>query len=59
MRWRILILIAVFIVLADLGWQLFFKQRIAKNYNVILISIDTCRADFIGAYGNSAIWSRR
>ncbi|MCI0615754.1 sulfatase, partial [bacterium] len=45
----------MFIVLADLGWQLFFKQRIAKNYNVILISIDTCRADFIGAYGNSAI----
>ncbi len=55
MRWRILILIAVFIVLADLAWQLLFKPRIAKNYNVILISIDTCRADFIGAYGNSAI----
>lgn len=55
MRWRILILMIVLVVLADLAWQFFFKHSTAKNYNVILISIDTCRADFIGAYGNSAI----
>jgi len=55
MRWRILIYITVLVLFGGLVWQLFFKQRTAKNYNVILISIDTCRADFIGAYGNSAI----
>lgn len=55
MRWRILIPLIALIVVCGLTWQFFFKHRTAKNYNVILISIDTCRADFIGAYGNSAI----
>lgn len=31
------------------------SPRKADGYNVVLISIDTCRADFLGAYGNSAI----
>lgn len=55
MRWRILLIVFLFVVFAAAAWHLFFPQQTAKNYNVVLISIDTCRADFIGAYGNSAI----
>jgi arylsulfatase A-like enzyme len=51
----------IFIVLTLVGAAAFFVSknispvRSAKDFNVIVISIDTLRADFIGAYGNSAI----
>jgi arylsulfatase A-like enzyme len=35
-------------------WRSAFSpgMKRAKDFNIVLISIDTCRADFIGAYGN-------
>jgi len=31
------------------------SQKIAKGYNILFISFDTTRADFLGPYGNKAI----
>src|SRR5215467_2449839 len=48
------LLLAVPLVLT---WNSVFSPPIkrAENYNVILLTIDTTRADFIGSYGNPNI----
>jgi Arylsulfatase A and related enzymes len=40
-----------------LTWNSVFAPPIkrAQNYNVVLLTIDTTRADFIGAYGNRSV----
>ena len=40
-----------------LTWNSVFAPPIkrAQNYNVVLLTIDTTRADFIGCYGNRSI----
>jgi len=53
--------IALLVLLIAGGGAYFLPRYLRKplpvgnNYNIVLISIDTCRADFLGCYGNSAI----
>ncbi|HSE42501.1 MAG TPA: sulfatase-like hydrolase/transferase, partial [Acidobacteriota bacterium] len=57
MRRKILSLLGlVFVVIiAYLASQKFSKVKSAKDFNLIVISIDTLRADFLGTYGNTSI----
>src|ERR1043165_3687625 len=50
-------LLAIILIAASLAWKRFYSSapKRAKDYNLVLISIDTTRADFLGCYGNSAI----
>src|SRR5262249_6276611 len=56
-RKRILVFIILLLALTGIffGWRLAVGERKLQGYNVVMISIDTCRADFLRAYGNSAI----
>jgi arylsulfatase A-like enzyme len=40
-----------------LSWRYIFSPSVrrANNYNIVLISIDTTRADFFGCYGNPVV----
>lgn len=54
-------LIAIIILLISAGgflaWKYGSKPDLptAQNYNIVFISLDTTRADFLGCYGNSSI----
>jgi arylsulfatase A-like enzyme len=54
---RFLILITPLILIAGflIWWKSSSPPKIAKNYNLLLISIDTTRADFLACYGNRSI----
>jgi arylsulfatase A-like enzyme len=47
----------ILIVPVVLSWNSLFPPPIkrAQNYNVVLVTIDTTRADFLGCYGNTAV----
>ena len=51
----LIVLIVLSVVIGTIGILFFQRSRPAKNNinNVILISIDTCRADYLGCYGYS------
>jgi arylsulfatase A-like enzyme len=54
-KWMIFAGILIPAVLLLLFVRYLVFPRKAEGYNVVLVSIDTCRADFLSVYGNSAI----
>ncbi len=50
---KIVILIILIIILLSVGWFFVNSKILSTNkiHNIILISVDTCRADFLGCYG--------
>lgn len=52
-----MVALAGFSLMAALGWKYLKPTRLTplNDYNIILISVDTARADFYGCYGNQAV----
>jgi len=53
-RWLWFVFVLLAVLVAALVWLLVFSESFSGGIdNVILISIDTCRADYLGCYGQT------
>jgi arylsulfatase A-like enzyme len=53
----LILIVSVLSISSFAAWKHFVrpKQVSLKDYNILLISVDTARADFFGCYGNPAV----